>query len=688
MRLAFLTLVLTLTLTACSDQNLPVNKVENHQVVPGNNIRNYLINVAESITRNSLGDYQNAGHWNDVKQAKHQQFVEMLSLTDMPLSGERSPLNVKITGTVQMDGYRIEKLSYESLPGLYVPANLYIPDDIEEPKAAVIYLCGHSHTQKVHYQAHPHKLAKLGFVCLVPETIQYGEVWGEHWGCYANGWFNWYSKGYTPAGVEVWNAIRGLDLLSVLPEVDSTKLGATGISGGGAISWFLGAVDSRVKAVAPVCGASTLKAQITTRTVDGHCDCMMCINTYGWDIPDIAALIAPRPLLIGQADRDGLNQVESVREIYDDVKSFYGLLGAENNVSYIETPGGHSYHKDSREGIFSFFLKHLNGIEVHPDTVGDIDNSPEAALSVEDLAVYTNGIPTDDITKTIQDSFVQLPTPPDISNINDLEKHQSTVRQSLLERTFYNFPESKCDLEAKKDFRTSDGAAYGREIYHINTENGWRLKTSIYWRHAKSEKRPMMVFLRNPNEIKGDTEQFSYQLNDDWNVAIVDLRGIGESGWSPDLQWHVRRASAWTGRTIASMRVYDLLRFLEFFRSLPGVDPEQLGIAAKEEMGVVAFYGALLDGKCKTIIVDTPPDSQNVASNKDGRGEAIEMLNCLQITDVNQMPALLYPTSTVFVGEVPSSYKWSLQSALNAGQLELIQSVESLEQITINTSDI
>ncbi len=678
-----LSFILTLGIFACNNQVTTVNNssVETDLSFPSNNIRHYLKNVAHDITKGSLKDIQTAEAWNEVRSTKYQELVEMVSLGDMPMSGNRPPLNVKITGTIQMDGYRIEKLYYESLPGLYVPANLYIPDNITEPTAAILYLCGHWDTQKVFLQAHPQKFAKLGFVCLIPETIQYGEVRGEHWGCYANGWFNWYSRGYTPAGVEVWNAIRGMDLLSQMSEVDETNLGATGISGGGAISWFLGAIDSRVKAVAPVCGASTLEAQITTRTIDGHCDCMMCINSYGWDFKDIGALIAPRPLLIAQADKDGLNQVESVREIYQDVKSFYELMGVPDNVSFIETPGGHSYHKTSRELIFSFFLEHLKGEQVKPEEAGDIDESPGSMLSVEELAVYTEGPPVDDITTKIQDSFIKLPSPPGIENLSDLHTYKDAVKSFLNKRTFHNFPDSPSELNPELVFRTSDSAPHGYDIYQISTEKGWRLKTEIYWRQPKTEKRPMMVILRNPNEIKGDSENYSSQINDHWNVAIVDVRGIGESGWGPELQWHVRRASAWTGRTVASMRVYDLLRFLEFFRSLPGVDPEQVGITASGEMSVVAFYGALLDGNCKTVIVKNPPATQNIASSKDGRGAAVEMLNCLRITDVNQMPALIYPTSTVIIGDIPESYNWGVNSLRKIGQSDLIRKVETLTEI-------
>lgn len=143
-----------------------------------NNIRNYLMRVASEITHKSLAGVNSLDDWQKVREERYQEFLEMMSLTNLPLENERPPLNVKIVGTIQRQGYRIEKLYYESLPKLYVPANLYIPQGITEPVPAILYVCGHSRTQKVNYQAHARKFAKLGFVCLIIETIQWGEVLG------------------------------------------------------------------------------------------------------------------------------------------------------------------------------------------------------------------------------------------------------------------------------------------------------------------------------------------------------------------------------------------------------------------------------------------------------------------------------------------------------------------------------
>lgn len=644
-----------LILFSCTG-NIPADR---NNMEACNNIREYLINESKEITGSSLAGIRTLQDWENIRSESHSEFIEMMSLQDMPLKDNRSELNVKITGTIQKEGYRIEKLHYESLPGLFVPANLYVPDNITVPVPAILYVCGHSHTQKVHYQTHPAKFARLGFVCLIIETIQYGEVWGEHWGCYAKGWFHWYSRGYTPAGVEAWNAIRGLDLLAGRPEVDAEKMGVTGISGGGSQSWFIAAADQRVRAVAPVCGASTLEAQITTRTIDGHCDCMVPVNTYNKDFHEIGALIAPRPLLICQADRDGLNRVESVHEIYTGIKRIYELYGAPENIGYVETPGGHSYHKISREKIFSFFLNHLMGQNISPEEAGDIDQTPENLLSEEALKVYVDGPPDYDRTKTIQDSFIRLAGTPEIKDEAGLTAMRDSVKKFLLKKTFNAFPENPCPLDPKLVFRTLDRAGFGSDIYSFVSEKGWRLKIDLHWRNEPSVKKPLMIVLKSPGENRRESEGFISGLKGEWNLAFLEVRGVGEFGWSPELQWHVRRASAWTGRTIASMQVYDLLRCIEFCRILEGVDPDNIGIAARDEMGVVALYAALLDGRCKTLILKDPPETQDTASNPDGRGAAIEMLNCLRITDVYQLPALLAPADILFLGKMPEAYKWS-----------------------------
>lgn len=635
-------------------------QIETHPTLDqSNNIRNYLMRVAGNVTHESLAGINTLEDWQQARVQRYQEFLEMMSLTDVPLEDDRPPLNVKIVGTIKKPGYRIKKLYYESLPNLYVPANLYIPDEISKPVPAILYVCGHARTQKVRYQTHPRKFAQLGFVCLIIETIQWGEIMGDHWGCYARGWFHWYSRGYTPGGVELLNAIRGLDLLCQMPEVDAEKLGVTGISGGGAQSWYIAAADERIKAAAPVCGTGTVEAHIHQRTIDGHCDCMMPINTYLRDYHDIGALIAPRPLLIASANRDGLYSIESVRQVYHYVKNVYDLYQKSDNIDLVEIQGGHSYHEISRTKIFSFFLKHLMGKELPPSEVSDIDESESVQLSEEELKVYIDGPPDDDRTKTIQETFIKLAESPRITNEHELKTHREKVLQFLGEKTFRAFPKDTFPLDIRWEFRANDGAKHGRGTFSFVSEQDWRLKVDIRWKHSPEEPHPIMLVLRSPDEKRWESEEFISGLDEKWNITYFESRGIGETGWSPELQWHIRRAAAWTGRTVASMRVYDVLRCLQVLRTLKGCDVNQIAIAARDEMCAVALYAALLDRNLAAVLIKNPPATQNTPSSPDGRGEAVEMLNCLRVTDLPQVVGMLFPTNIVLIGDTQQSYQWA-----------------------------
>ena len=179
-------------------------------------IREYLSREARRITDRALVNFTDTAAWPHLVPARRRQFLEMMGLETLLPHGQRTPPDVKVTGMVERAQYRIENLYYESLPGLYVTANLYVPHHLTSRAAGVLYVCGHSPTQKVHYQAHPRRFAELGFVCLIVDTVQLGEARGYHHGPYYEGWFHWYSRGYTPAGIELLNGIRGLDLLSLI----------------------------------------------------------------------------------------------------------------------------------------------------------------------------------------------------------------------------------------------------------------------------------------------------------------------------------------------------------------------------------------------------------------------------------------------------------------------------------------
>jgi cephalosporin-C deacetylase-like acetyl esterase len=627
-------------------------------------IRDYLAREAQRITDGALADYKDAASWKRLLPERRRQYLEMMGL-DVALPGrERSPLNVKVTGVFERPGYRIEKLYYESLPKLYVTGNLYVPANLTARAPGVLYVCGHAVQQKVHYQAHARRFAELGFVCLLIETVQRGEGRGYHHGPYFEGWFHWYSRGYSPAAVETLNGMRALDLLSERKDVDAERLGVTGISGGGVTSWWVAAADERIKVAAPVCGTSTLASYIADLTIDGNCDCIWWNNTYRWDHADVAALVAPRPLLIAATEHDDVFAVNGAREVHAQVERLYRLLGAAPNLKLVVTPGGHGYDPRSRTEIFSWFLKHLQGKHVPPDEVGDVDASPTKQESEETLRVFVEGSPTDNRNPLIQEDFFPPLAPPELADAAGLAKERAGTIAALRQKTFGAFPKTPPPLDAQVEFEYEFGHDNLGQRFAFTSEEGWRLRGALELTRAASSPAPAVVMLRSfgerrPDGTTGASEQSLRRLNAPWAKIVVEPRGTGETAWGEHLNWHLRRASAWTGRTLASMGVWDALRALEAVRSLPRVDAKHVSLAGRGDMAAVALYAALLDGGVETLFLQDPPATQDAPSARDGRGPAIEMLNCLRTTDLPYLAGMLYPTEIVIVGECPSSYDWA-----------------------------
>ncbi|MDZ4288386.1 MAG: acetylxylan esterase, partial [Prosthecobacter sp.] len=251
--------------------------------------------VTEIEQTGGLKDITSAADWKAKAPEYRRQLADMLGLDPMPA---RTPLNATKTGEMKGDGFVVENLHYQAVPGLYVTANLYRPEKVEGRLPTILYGCGHarvekngiSYGNKTAYHHHGIWFARHGYVCMVIDTVELGEIRGEHHGTYSKGRWWWFSRGYTPAGLEAWMSIRGLDYLETRPEVDKTRFGITGRSGGGSYSWWTAALDERIKAAAPTAGITSLRNHVVGGTVEGHCDCMFALNTYRWDYDRVAAM--------------------------------------------------------------------------------------------------------------------------------------------------------------------------------------------------------------------------------------------------------------------------------------------------------------------------------------------------------------------------------------------------------------
>ena len=324
----------------------------------------YFANQTAEITNQTFTEINSLSDWTERRDQYQDQLLEMLGLDPFP---ERTPLNAKITGSVENDGVIAERIHFQSRPGLYVTGNFYRPVKQNTPLPAILYVCGHGRVKrdgislgnKTHYQHHGAWFARNGYVCLTIDTIQLGEIEGIHHGTYREKMWWWNNRGYTPAGVEAWNCVRALDYLQSRDEVDGDRIGVTGRSGGGAYSWWIAAIDERIKVAVPVAGITSLKNHVVDGCVEGHCDCMYMVNTYRWDYPMVAALVAPRPLLISNTDKDRIFPLDGVVDVYTRTKKIYQLYDADDKLGLHITEGPHKDTQELRIHAFRWFNHYL-----------------------------------------------------------------------------------------------------------------------------------------------------------------------------------------------------------------------------------------------------------------------------------------------------------------------------------------
>src|SRR5439155_1072926 len=212
----------------------------------------YLKDQVRRLSDKVLDGATTGQEWKARRPRLQREYLDMLGLWPLP---EKTPLHATVTGTLERDGLVIEKLHFQSRPGLYVTGNLYRPKEPQGKLPTILYVCGHSGRgrdgNKTAFQEHGLWFASNGYVCLILDTLQLGEIPGIHHGTYREGRWWWQARGYTPAGVECWNGVRALDYLVSRPDVDPGRLGVTGISGGGAATFWIAAADERVKAAVP-----------------------------------------------------------------------------------------------------------------------------------------------------------------------------------------------------------------------------------------------------------------------------------------------------------------------------------------------------------------------------------------------------------------------------------------------------
>jgi hypothetical protein len=677
----------------------------------GDHLRDaYFRDQVKRIADADLADIKTRADWEKKRPEYRRQFLDMLGLWPLP---PRTDLHAAITGKVETDLFTVEKLHFQSSPGLYVTANLYVPKRAKFPAPAILYVCGHANTvldkvsygSKVNYQHHAAWYAEHGYVCLILDTLELGEIRGEHHGTYSRGMWWWQTMGYTPAGIECWNAMRALDYLETRKEVDAKRIGVTGRSGGGATSWWIAAADDRPQCFVPVAGIADLYAHVVEGVaprlrqgvITGHCDCMYFVNTYRWDFGRVMTLCAPRPLLLGNSDADDIFPVAAYRRLADKTRRIYELYGEADRFQLLETKGPHKDTPELRQGEYRWMNRWLK------NDASEVSERDAPKLTPQQLKVFER-LPADAINTTIHESFrkaaqIELPQAAEVAR-EWWKGRAPELREELRTRVFHGWPNNPPPLNAKlaQDVK-HDGLRL--RSYDFVSEDTVELR--LWLMTAEKVEKPTLVVLNTLDEAgwqewvadlgpafkealqltaepMQDAARFKQNLKTlqfhKWAFAAVTPRGIGPTRWSevnpfdgkPAGQ-QIRRRFPLLGQTLDGQRVWDVRRALACLRTTADLKDVPLWLQGKNDMAGIALYAALFEPDVARLDLWHPP-----ASHRQGP----VFLNVLRVLDVPQAVALAFPRKVrLYVKDDAEAKAWEwpmrLQKALGQEYLQIRQ---------------
>lgn len=582
------------------------------------------------------------------EQRKPQARAELMKMLWHDMRLPTTPPKATVTHREEHSAYVIENLVLETAPKLFSTANLYLPRNGTKPFPVILYQCGHA--SKSYFKKHGAWFAQNGIAVLVMDNIEMGEVEFTHHGVYSNAWFHWYSRGFSPLAVELLNARRAVDYLASRADLDPKRIGATGRSGGGMTTFYLAAIDERIRASAPVSGTLSTNQWVKQRLTFAHCDCQYPVNRYGMLYSEIGALIAPRPHLQANADADAGFPMSAFTDLIDKMRHVYRLYNADSALTTAIAPGGHNDIEAIRLPVYSFFMKEFVGKTVPVGSEGPVEEP-----SNEQLVCYRSGIPVDERLSRIDEELIpqrRTPETPVTPAARDSRRREMT--RQLRDEVFRYFPQQPDALQPEWSEKT---VGQGRTIQRVsfNSLTGLRVKAlySIPANIAAGARLPALLIADHRRGIPVWGNEQPLERND-WGsraVLIVETIDQGSRALERNLRsysdndpvHHMKRQAMVAGTTIESIQVFELLRAVELLRTLPNVDSGRITLTGRGEMGVNAMYAALLDSNVQRVILHSP-----TASHRNGP----HYLGILRYTDVPEVTALLTGKVSAY-GELP-----------------------------------
>jgi dienelactone hydrolase len=523
------------------------------------------------------------------------------------LPNYHGPLNARITGHIEAEGFIIEKVLFESLPSFFVTADVYRP---QQPGRypGVLLQSGHTQEGKPEPQRLAANLALKGFVALAFDPIGQGEREQTYDPQLQGPLAGWSVPEHIQAGAQslligeavgryfIWDAMRALDYLVSRPDVDATRIGAAGCSGGGALTTFAAALDSRIKAVIPACYPNSYRLLFAGPDPDTE----MVFPTFlarGLDVADFVELTAPTPWLIQATENDYFTPAGG-KMVYEEARRWYRLYGAEDRVHFFVGPGPHGTPLVSREAVYGWFTQWLK------DGKGDPHEQPVKLYPNQELWATRTGRVEDEpgsrkLYQLLLDDF-------------NAKKKPGTLQELHAELRDLGIPSDGSALLVKVLSETTSPEGQRQHIVFMS-EPGVDIEATLYLPDSAGRKPAVLLLADKPPYFQAPTMDWLAERMVKAGRVVLEMEtraSVPEDADRPFLgDWLANSRANQIGGNLPAMRAHDILRGVDLLAARNDVDRASIHAMARGVKGIWLLLAAATDTRIGRIWLDRTPYS-------------------------------------------------------------------------------
>ena len=534
-------------------------------------------------------------------------FREVQGLARFP---SRTPLKAIVRPAFERERYRVEHIILQSRPGYYVAGNLYRPTCCPGPWPAVLCVSGHTLDGKHGYQRTAVELASCGLAAFSVEPAGQGErdeyvdvatgrrtiprACAQHSAAGDPA----YLLGANFGGYRLWDCIRAIDYLSCRRDVVASRIGVTGISGGGWESLWLAAIDTRVQAVASHCYLTTWRRRMENRCADAEGDPEQDpfgVVSSGLDASDLLVACCPRPVALGMTKRDFF-PIDGALASFAEAKKLYRLAGAGGRIASIVEDAGHELTRGMRKLTCEWMLRWLKSAR-NPDAAEIVDrpwqNEPESLTNCTATGIVLTSLGGKTTAQLNAERARELA----------IRRKVAIGRLSGLLR----FKPVRGPVIVKWGMPK---ATRGLTVTPLRIRSEGKLRLSAHlWRKPSEGPQPAMIFVAEKDERYDPFKNAACRELATAGTVVLDLdpRGMGPRReiWDrfvPLVEADLAYDAFLLGRTLAGMRVADIVRGLDVLLRTPGVDGERIGVTGEGYGALLALFAGVIEPRFARVV--------------------------------------------------------------------------------------